>query len=194
MLTSLLRGRDCTESDLFYTASENLHRLSPTAESALNIAILAFHAEKFVDAVEYYQQAINLETNENNKADYYFGLAACHLELNNKEKARTYAQKASALRSNWGEPFILIGQLYASSKNECSSLSLPNSIYWVAVDMFVKAKNIDPSVKEKANKLILSYSNYFPNKEEAFFQDVTEGENYSIGCWINETTTARFND
>lgn len=194
MLTSLLRNRDCTKSDLFYSASKNLHSLSPSSESALNIAILAFGSEKYQEAIGYYQQAIKLETEEDKKADYYFGLAACYFELNAKVKARTYAYKANGIRSDWGEPLLLIGQLYASSKKDCSSVSLPGSIYWIAVDMFNKAKKIDASVQEKANKLILSYSNYFPNKEEAFFQNVTEGEKYTISCWINETTIARFND
>jgi len=194
MLTSLLRNRDCTKSDLFYNASKNLHSLSPTSESALNIAILAFNSDKYKEAAEYYQQALNLETDEDKKADYYYGIAACYSEMDNKATARNYALKAIEKRPGWGEPFLLIGQLYANSKNDCSSLSLPNSIYWIAVDMFIKAKEIDNFVQEKANKLILSYSNYFPDKEEAFFQDVTEGEKYDIGCWINETTTARFND
>jgi hypothetical protein len=121
-------------------------------------------------------------------------LAACYTELNNKSKARGYAVKASEIRPDWGEPYILIGQMYATSIDECSSITLPKSVYWIAVDMFIKAKQKDISVQEKANKLILSYSNYFPNKEEAFFQDVTEGVKYTINCWINATTTARFND
>ena len=121
-------------------------------------------------------------------------MAACNNEMNNNLKARELALKAVSIRTNWGEPHILIGQLYADSKSSCSSISLPNAVYWVAVDMFLKAKTIDPSVEEKANKLILAYSKYFPNKEEAFFQNVTEGNSYSIGCWINETTKARFNN
>ena len=194
MLTSLLRNRDCTNSDLFYNSSKNLHTLSPTSESALNIAILAFSSKKYQEAVDYYQQALNLETEEDKKADYYFGLAACYSELNNKTKARNYAYKSNEIRPAWGEPFILIGQMYATSKDECNSISLPNAIYWIAVDMFIKAKKIDPLVQEKANKLILSYSPHFPDKEKAFFENVTEGDEYLIGCWINETTTARFND
>ena len=194
MLTSLLRNRDCTDSKLFYLSSKYLHELAPTSESALNLAIMEFNASKFSSAAEYYQQAINLETDENKKADYYFGLAACYSELNNKPKSRELALKASQIRPNWGEPYILIGQLYASSRDECSSIKLPNSIYWVAVDKFVKAKTIDPSVEEKANKLILSYSGYFPDKEKAFFEDVTEGNSFLVGCWINETTKVRFNN
>lgn len=194
MLTSLLRNRDCTESNLFFVASKDLHSISPTAESALNIAILAFNSNKYEEAANYYQQALNLETIEDKKADYYFGLAASYSALHNKAKARNYALNANKIRPDWGEPFILIGQLYASSKNDCKLISLPNSIYWIAVDMFNKAKKTDASVQEKANKLILSYSNYFPNKEDSFFQNITEGAKYTIGCWINETTTARFND
>lgn len=194
MLTSLLRNRECTDSDLFYHASKSLHQLSPTAESALNLAIMDFKNGKFRGSSEFYQQAINLETDEDKKADYYFGMAACNNEMDNKQKARELALKAASIRTNWGEPYILIGQLYADSKTDCSSISLPNAVYWLAVDMFLKAKTIDPSIEEKANKLILAYSKYFPNKEEAFFQNVTEGNSYSIGCWINETTKARFNN
>ena len=194
MLTTLLRNRDCSESELFYRASKNLHKLAPTAESALNLAIMDFKKGKFNGSSDFYQQALNLETDENKKADYYFGMAACNNELKNKQKARELALKAASIRSGWGEPYILIGQIYADSKTACSSISLPNAVYWIAVDMFLKAKTIDPSVEDKANKLILAYSKYFPNEEEAFFQNVTEGNTYSIGCWINETTNARFNN
>lgn len=194
MLTTLLLNRDCTDSELFYVASRDLHKLAPTAESALNLAIMDFKKGEYTGSSEFYQQAINLETDENKKADYYFGMAACNNELKNSQKARELALKAASIRTNWGEPFILIGQLYADSKSVCSSVSLPNAVYWAAVDKFHKAKTIDPSVEEKANKLILAYSKYFPNKEEAFFKNVTEGNSFSIGCWINETTKVRFNN
>ena len=194
MLTTLLRNRECTDAELFYNASRSLHKLAPTAESALNLAIMDFKKGSFSSSSDYYQQAVNLETDADKKADYYFGMAACNNEMNNRQKARELALKAASIRTTWGEPYILIGQLYADSKSDCSGISLPNAVYWAAVDMFLKAKTIDPSVEEKANKLILTYSKYFPNKEEAFFQNVTEGNSYSIGCWINETTTARFNN
>ena len=173
MLTAILRDRDCTDSELFFNASKYLHPLSPSAESALNIAILAFKNKDYTEAMKYYQQALSLETVEDKKADYYFGMAACYDGQGNNEKARELALKASAIRPNWGEPYILIGQLYANSKETCASIRLPNSIYWVAVDMFMKA-------------------NYFPNKEVAFFENVMEGDTFVVGCWINETTKARF--
>ena len=193
MLTTILRDRDCTDSELFYSASKYLHPLSPSSESALNIAIMAFKDDNFNEAMEYYNQALLLETEEDKKADYYFGIAACYNGLNDKPTAREFAEKALSIRSEWGEPYILIGQLYADSKDLCSTIKLPNSIYWAAVDQFNKAKAVDPSVAEKANALILAYSRYYPNKEEAFFENVHEGNTFTVGCWINETTKARFN-
>ena len=194
MLTTLMRNSDCTDEDLFYKASKELYKLEPTAESALNIALLAYNSGKYDDAINYYQQAVKLETTEDKKADYYYGIALSYSRQGNKVKSREFARKASEVRPDWGDPYLLVGQLYADSKNDCSSISLPGAVFWAAVDQFIKAKSVDPSVEEKANKMILTYSAYFPNKEEAFFQNVIEGNTYVIGCWINETTKARFNN
>ena len=58
--------------------------------------------------------------------------------------------------------------------------------------MFRKAKSVDPSLAEEANKLIDTYSQYYPKKEDAFFHNVTEGSSYTVGGWINRTTKVRF--
>ena len=194
MLTSLLENRDCTNSELYITALKNLQTQSPNADLAYKIAVQEYRTSNFNESIEYYQQALNLETSENKKAEYYFGLAACYSGLKEKSRARELALKSAQIRTNWGEPYLLIGQLYADSKNECSSIKLPNSIFWAAVDKFLKAKMVDPSVTERANSLILTYSPYFPNKEEAFFENVHDGDIFTVGCWINETTQARFNN
>ncbi len=194
MLTSLLEKRNCTNADLYSTALRNLQNIAPSSETALKAAIQAYKKNKYTLAIEYYQQALTLETEEDKKADYYFGMAANFNGLKNKPKARELALKAIDIRPAWGEPYILIGQMYADSKDDCSSIRLPNSIFWAAVDKFMKAKIVDPSISERANSLILAYSPYFPNKEEAFFENVHEGYSFTVGCWINETTQARFND
>ena len=68
------------------------------------------------------------------------------------------------------------------------------TVFWAAVDKFVKAKQVDPSVAAKANEYIERYSPHFPTKDEAFFRDITAGKSVKVGGWINETTTARFRD
>jgi tetratricopeptide (TPR) repeat protein len=196
MLTSLLRARDCTNSELFYIASKDLHRISPSAESATNIAVLAQNKERYKEAITYFKQAIELEQDNTKKADYYFSIAVANSKLKEYSNAREAALKAASLKPNYGEPYILIGQLYAESQEICTNSdqnNLPSAVFWVAVDMFNKAKSVDSGLSERVDKLISTYSKYFPNKEEAFFKGVKEGDTYQVkGCWINESTKVRF--
>ncbi len=192
MLTVLLRQRDCTESDLFYIAAKDLHILQPSAGSAINIAILARNKGKHKEAIDYYKQAIELEEDVDKTADYYLEIAMAYQKLDNKISSREAALKAASIRPNFGKPYIIIGQLYGTSISDCGSIKLPKAIYWLAIDMFKKAKSIDPSLEEVANKSIANYSQHFPNKEDAFFLGINEGDTYKVECWINASTIARF--
>ena len=69
---------------------------------------------------------------------------------------------------------------------------MQKAIYWLAVDYLNKAKSIDPSVADKANSKIASYKKYFPTKEDCFFKGIKEGQTVEVGCWIGESTKARF--
>jgi len=182
----------CTDQSFYYQAARDLYEKQPSAESAANIASLAYDKGEYNVAVSYFEQAIQLETENDIKALYYLGLAKCQYKQDKKLQARENALKAIELKDNWGEPYIIIGQMYAESSEDCAGSCLPKSVYWVAVDKFNKAKSVDPSVEDQANKLILIYSNYFPNKEDSFFCGVHEGDTYTVNCWINETTKARF--
>ena len=64
----------------------------------------------------------------------------------------------------------------------------------MAVDKFMKAKEIDPSLASKANERIREYKKLFPTSDVAFFYNVFEGDEFQVECWINETTKARFSD
>jgi hypothetical protein len=55
----------------------------------------------------------------------------------------------------------------------------------------MKAKAIDPNVAEEANSLISNYSEYFPKREDVFFEGFTDGQTYQVGCWIGESTIVR---
>ena len=194
-ILKILNKIGCTESDLFAQAAEALYKQEPSADAAYSLAKVFLKKEKYSKAVEYYKEAINHSDSAiDAKADYYFELATIMGgKLGKNEVARTYAYKALAIRPNWGDPYLLIGNLYAGSSKSCGEDEFhQRAVYWVAVDKFLKAKAVDPSCATKANKYISKYSEFFPNKENAFFNNVKEGDSFSIGCWINETTKARF--
>jgi tetratricopeptide (TPR) repeat protein len=191
-IVGFLKDSECTETELYFNASASLHEIEPSAISASGLASMAMSNGNFKVADNYLRQAVEMETDNVKKGEYYFNLAYVHNQMGDKLEARKNALKAAELKENWGEPYIFIGNLYANSAGECSDIDLPNAIYWAAVDKFSKAKVVDPSVEERANKLISTYTQYYPNKENAFFLGINEGGSYKVACWINETTTVRF--
>jgi len=84
---------------------------------------------------------------------------------------------------------------YAASQpygNDAKGHILNKTVYWAAVDKFVKAKQVDPSVEATANEYIASYKKYFPTKEEQFdLPNEFSGSTFTVGGWINETTAIR---
>ncbi len=196
MLTDLLYKRECTESELYFTALKDLHTVQPDGNSASKIAKLAQSKGRYEEAVEYYNQAIELSTDDSQKGDIYFSLAVAYSKTKDYSKAREAALESAKLKEGFGEPYILIGQMYAESQEICtdgSQNNLPGAVFWAAVDKFYKAKSVDPNLSTRADQLIATYSKYFPNKEEAFFKGVNNGDSYTINsCWIHETTKARF--
>jgi len=66
--------------------------------------------------------------------------------------------------------------------------------YWAAVDKCYQAKNADPSIESTANQYIARFSASFPGKEEGFMRSIHPGDSYTVGGWIGEPTSARFND
>jgi hypothetical protein len=112
--------------------------------------------------------------------------------LNQPAKARENAIKAANLKKDWGQPYMLIGNMYASANASCSGNEVEkHSVFWAAVDKFTLAKTIDPKVSEEANNLINRYSVYFPNSETLFFYGLKAGDNYMVKCWINENTKVK---
>ena len=189
----ILDRRECTESELFAKASEKLYDIEPSAEAAFNMARLFFKRKEFNKAKEYYLNAIGAETDKELLSKYYYELAMfTFVKESDFQKARDYSRKAIENNPNSGRAYILIGDIYAQySKRYGESDFEHQSLYWLAVDYYQKAKQVDPEVFATANEKINIYKRYFPDKETLFFQNFQDGQSYKIGSWINETTKAR---
>jgi hypothetical protein len=104
--------------------------------------------------------------------------------------ARDMAREALKLKADYCEALMFIGEIYGQASKSFSSDEFEKqTVFWIAADYFEKASRIANCAngRSKAN----FYSGYFPNKEEVFFRSLTEGQRYTIGGWINETTTVR---
>jgi tetratricopeptide (TPR) repeat protein len=190
-LTKLLDKKKCTDDQLYFDATVRLYELEPSTESAFMIGKMFMKNKEYAKAIDYLKEGENLE-DVDDRADAYIYIAECYRTLNNYSAARSYALKSIAERPGDGNPYIMIGDMYAASTKTCGGNDIEKkAIYWVAVDKYNRAKQIDPEVASVANDRIRSYSAYFPPKEDIFFHNLNEGEEYTVGCWINETTTVR---
>ncbi len=191
-VSKLMKSKGCTDSDVFAKVVERLHKLEPSAASAAGLADMSLSKNQHSKALSYLQQAIDLETDNAKKADYYLSMADINFRhLKSYSQARTYAQKASSLRPDWGKPYILIGDMYASSSSVCGDDFEKQTVFWAAVDKYQKARSIDSSVSDEAGRKIGTYSPYMPSKDDCFFRGLAEGSSIRVECWIQESTTVR---
>jgi tetratricopeptide (TPR) repeat protein len=116
-----------------------------------------------------------------------------YVHLKNFSRARQLALEAATIRPNWGEPYLIIGRMYASSGPLCGPGRGWESqvVVWVAIDAWMKAKNTDPAFAAEANKMINQYARFMPNKEDVFIRGLKSGEKFFVGCWIQESTLIR---
>lgn len=189
-MVRMLDRQKCDASPLFAKASEKLYQLEPSAEAAYNMARMFVKANKLDRAQTYYKQAIELEKDQSNLAKYYTELA--QLNFSSPQMARTYAKKAIENNPNAGKAYILLGDIYAHNNKSYGESDFERTlVFLVAVDYYSKAKKVDPSVEAEANEKISLYSQYFPPKEEIFFNGLTVGQSYNLGGWIGESTIIR---
>jgi len=192
-VASILENANCTDSEVYYTAVNNLYAMEKSAAAAYHLAELNYKKGNLTNAEKFYIEAVALETDPNNKSNYLTKLAT--LELNNKNyiEARDYARQVLEITPSSGTAYFLIGSAYMSTKLSDDDFE-NRTVFWVAVDNFIKAKNVDPSLTERANESIAICAANYPKSEDAFFRDILlkEGDSYTVKGWINERTTARF--
>lgn len=190
-ITKLLDKKECIDSKLYFDATVSLHKLAPSPESAYLIGKMMLVDKKYNEAVPYLEEAIKME-NETRAYKALIFLAEDFHSLNKLEKARNVALKAAKLNPSAGKPYIIIGDLYASSAAKCGNDELTKKVaYWAAVDKYKKARNVEPDLAESMSKRISRYQKYFPPTELLFFHNLNEGDSYKVECWINEVTKVR---
>jgi tetratricopeptide (TPR) repeat protein len=186
----------CNEQEVYFRAALAAHRIQPTVESAFGSARMSLRRNEWQNAINFLNEATELSTDNNEKANYQLTVAALYFQrLNNFARARTHAERALSFNPSLGGAHMLIGSLYASAKNLYGDPVLDKTVYWVAVDRFNRARQVDSSVTDEANRFIRMYSPHFPTREEIFFHpelnQIGEGGNFTVGGWINERTTVR---
>lgn len=187
-------GCNSFSNPMYKMATSKLAELDPSAKVFKEIAREFYINKDYANASVYFEKALAATTDNSAKASILMNLAGIHYRNKDFPSSRKACLEAASLRPGWGKPYMLIGTLYASSGKLCGPGTGWDSqvVVWAAMDMWAKAKEVDPDMKNEANKEIGKYRQYIPTTQEGFMRDVTAGQSYKIGCWIGRTTTARF--
>jgi tetratricopeptide (TPR) repeat protein len=191
---TLLRRMRCNEIEAYFAAATYAHKLEPTAESAMGLAKKAVRDKDYNKAITLFEEAANMETDNTVKAEDYYLIAMLSFEQDSYSRARQYCLKAIETNPSYGIPFLLIGKMYAATAGSIypDDVVLRKTVYYVAVDKFERARQVDPTIGEEAGKLISTYRSHFPSTEEIFMHpDLEKGKSITIGGWIGERTIVR---
>ena len=192
-LTRNLVRKECTDAELFEKASEQLYALNPSSAAAYNMAMLFLRRENFEKAVEYFEYAIERETESVEKAKYNQTLGQIMLSRYNRfNDAKRYANEAIKLRPDWGQPYVLLATTYASGPKIGEDDFEKAYVYWIVVDKLQRARQVDPDIAPMVDPMIRQFQQHFPKKEEGFFRGINEGATINVGGWVGESTRARF--
>jgi tetratricopeptide (TPR) repeat protein len=190
-IVNLLEQKNCYDQPLYFDASVNLYKVSPSPQSAFLIGKMLLQRKNYREALGYLLKAASLKDTSSLKEDYMY-TAQTYRMLKNYPKAREMALKAIRLDPHDGLAYEFIGDLYAASATKCGTNALTKKVaFWAAVDQFEKAKRVSPDLAASLNKKIAIYKANFPTRETMFFYNIKPGDKYKVGCWINVTTIAR---
>ena len=175
----LLLNNKCTDSPLAVKAAEIINNDSPDYGVCIFIAKKATAKKDYDQAFEYFNKAIDLTDDNIKKADVHIDIAKIYNVQNRKIDARSSARKALAFDPSKKEANRLIGTLYMKSFEDCKggqSKVQDRAIYIAAYNEFKRAGEA---------KLMEAAQAQFPSIEEIFNENYEEGQQVTVGCWIN---------
>ena len=178
----------CSDQSYFTKAGDVLFKDDPTFQLASALGDKYISADELDKAINYYQDALRLATDEEQKYRAYKSLAQAHYKKGSKSTARKNAYQALSIMPGSNESYNLLGNLYFSSFQECKegeSKVLDRAVFIAAYEMYKKAGN---------NQQMQAAKDQFPSVEEIFNEGYEVGDEVTINCWISKTVELKTRD
>lgn len=182
-------AKECNDDPLFVQIVEQKNNLEPNADTAFYLGLLKEKSGQNSEALSYYNQAVDLETDNFAKAKILFKIATNFKNKGRYGEARNYYQKALQFNPSMGRAYLAIAAMYAKSANNCGDDNFSKrAVYWLAASEAAKAGRVDPNMKNNAAKSIANYNAKAPQKSE-IFSSGKAGQTINVGCWIQRSVT-----
>ena len=178
----------CLDIPVFLKAIKIVYSQEPTYGLARLIGDRSYLNEDWNNALKYYAEAIKLTDDNTKRADLYLRQGDIYQKLGDKPQARNMARKALGEDPSMNEAYMLIGNLYYTSFNECKmgeNRVEDRAVYFAAYEYYRKAGN---------REAMQNARDQFPTMEEIFTYDMEVGQTIKCGCWINEVVTIQRRD
>ena len=182
-----LFNKECSQSELFVKIVEQKNLLEPNATTSYYLGTLKDKSGEPDLALEYYNRAIELETDSYEKAKILFRIATSFRKKGLYSSARSYYTQALSYSPSMGRAYLAIASMYHDSAKNCGDDNFSQrAVYWLAADEARKALRVNPSLKKSANQTIKNYLAKAPQKSE-IFSSGREGEIIEVSCWIKRS-------
>lgn len=183
-----LYNKECTDDPLYIQLVKAYDATAPSADTKVFVAGLLLKDGKPNEAVSYYRQAYDLETDSYKKGKLAERIGNALKSKGRYGEARNYYMEALQLNPSNGRPHLSIGNMYAASANDCGdSVFNKRAVYWLAAIEADKAAQ-DPTIRSHAQQSAASWRAKAPSKSDIFNENA-QGKSISIGCWISRTVT-----
>jgi len=178
----------CSAKPIFNNLAEKLYSIKVTAQSANFMAIANLKQKKFPQAIKFYNESAEIQSNPIEKAKIYYTLAT-GLLANDSSKSKEYLNKALTSDPKMGKAYLFLAQLYSNSVNDCGKTDFEKkAVYYLAIQTAQKAGVAEPRLKPTADKVAKDFESKSLSADE-ISKAKMNGKSLTIGCWINETIT-----
>lgn len=186
----VLNENKCQKSEVLYNGALALHKLKPSYKSAYLMGNLSLRQNKKQDAIQYFNQAADLQAGPVKKSETYNTIASVFRNMD-KAEAKKYALKAIEANPQSGKPYLFLAELYTSAGGECGLSSFDKkALVWLAMSTAQKAAVAEPKYKTTVASLLeKTYSKSLPTAADVKAAGKKKGDTITYGCWINETVT-----
>lgn len=180
-----------------------LHQLQPSYESALSLAEMEESNANYKEAAKFYTEALDKAKDDTQKKRLHLELADANINMGELADAKSEVNKALGMDQNYGMAYIKMANIYAQAVTQCTDSrkleAQDKVVYWAVIDYLNKAKSVDKSAANTANRLLSTYEPVTPSAEDKFFtlgyetgqQVKVDGSLMPCYSWINETVTVR---
>ncbi len=180
---------------------KKLTEINPESETYWSeLARLYNRVHDLHKTIEAYRELMGLKPND---PGIPLEIARTYRQLGNYQPARSYAQQASRMNPNWGEPLIEISSIYEEVIEQCvveikggwANMELSDRVvYKLAQEYYQRAAQIDDRVASRASERAEFLNNLVPQDEDYFFNRdlIVDGKIKVFGnCyeWIEEAIT-----